>query len=569
MAQGAGTDSEKGAEKPVLPDVAAPTGEGAEKPAVPDVAASTGEGAEKSASADVATLPGKGAEKSVLLGVAALPGKSAEKSASSDVAASSEIFLDAPPEVIDALKAGYEADAWFASEDNTRKLTQVGGLWWTGVPDKPRVYVPSMPALKKGLVRSIHEPPIRGHMGHHKTLKAVGLVYYWPGMSEDVLEHVRSCDSCQRNKGRAGKTPGLLQPLPVPEEPWASVSMDFITQLPKTAGGHDAILVIVDRLTKMARFVPTTTDVGAKGTATLFLKEVFRLFGMPVEIISDRDPRFTGKFFTELCRLLDVKQCLSTAYHPQSDGQTERMNRILEDVLRHYVNPRGTDWEEFLPAVEFAVNNAWQESVRNTPFFLNYGRHPRGPDGQRIVSGVPHARDMRVRLQDALKDAKTCLLAAQSRQKAYANKRRRDLEFQEGDRVLLSTRHAKLATAGCKKLLPKWIGPFKVLARIGEVAYRLELPTHLKWHNVFHVSLLRSYVDGGSVEPPPLPELIEGEVEYVVEKILKHRVVGTGKREKKQYLVKWEGYGPEHNSWEPESHLGRSAEVVQEYWQGL
>jgi hypothetical protein len=231
---------------------------------VSDVAASTEEGAEKSASADVATLPGKGAEKSVLLGVAALPGKSAEKSASSDVAASSEIFLDAPPEVIDALKAGYEADAWFASEDNTRKLTQVGGLWWTGVPDKPRVYVPSMPALKKGLVRSIHGPPMRGHMGHHKTLKAVGLVYYWLGMSKDVPEHVRSCDSCQRNKGRAGKTPGLLQPLPVPEEPWASVSMDFITQLPKTAGGHDAILVIVDRLTKMARFVPTTTDVGIR-----------------------------------------------------------------------------------------------------------------------------------------------------------------------------------------------------------------------------------------------------------------------------------------------------------------
>ena len=132
-------------------------------------------------------------------------------------------------------------------------------------------------------------------------------------------------------------------PAAVPQGPWESVSMDFITQLPKTASGYDAILVVVDRLIKMARFVPTTTDVSAKEIAALFLREVFRMFGMPQELITDRDPRFTGKFFAEVCRLLGVKQCLSTAYHPQSDGQTERMNRVLEDMLRHYVNPRGTD----------------------------------------------------------------------------------------------------------------------------------------------------------------------------------------------------------------------------------
>ncbi len=335
-----------------------------------------------------------------------------------------ELALDAPPEIIDALKAGYEADAWFASDANTRELTMVGGLWWNNVPGEPRVCVPAVPALRKGIIRTLHEPPMRGHMGYHKTLKAVSQVYYRPGMGADVLDVVRSCDSCQRNKSRTGKVPGLLQPLQVPEEPWASVSMDFITQLPKTASGHDAILAIVDRLTKMARFVPTTTDVGSKETAKLLLGEVFRLFCMPNEVVSDRDPRLTGKFFAELCRLLGVKQCLSTAYHPQSDGQTEWMNRILEDVLNHYVNPRGTDWDEFLPAAEFAVNRAWQESVRNTPFFLNYGRHPRGPAGPRVVSGAPHARDLRVRLQEALKDANACLLAAQSRQKAYVDNRR-------------------------------------------------------------------------------------------------------------------------------------------------
>jgi hypothetical protein len=287
---------------------------------------------------------------------------------------------------------------------------------------------------------------------------------------------------------------------------------------------------------------------------------------MPREIVTDRDPRYTGKFFSELCKLLRIKQCMSSAYHPQSDGQTERMNRVLEDMLRHYVNSRGTNWDEFLPAVEFAVNSAWQESVRAVPFFLNYGRYPRGPDGPRVESGVPNARDTRVRLQEALKEAKACLQAAQARQKKYADQRRQPLSFQIGDKVLLSTKHAKLSTVGSKKLLPKWIGPFKVLAKIGSAAYRLELPPSLKWHDVFHVSLLRPYVDSGRVVPPPLPEIIEGETEYVVEQILAHRDVGRGKRTKRQYLVKWEGFGEEYNSWEPVDNLTHCEGAIQEYW---
>ena len=319
---------------------------------------------------------------------------------------------DAPDEVIDALRKGYETDTEVSDEDHRRnKRVKSNGLWWVGIknPHKPRVYVPNVPTLRKGIVASMHDPPTCGHRGVKKTIEAVSQVYAWAGLKEDVMQHVRSCDSCQRNKIRQGKPAGLLQPLQIPEEPWVSVSMDFITQLPKTAKGFDAILVVVDRLTKMARFIPTVTPISAKETADLFLKEVFRLFGMPKEIVSDRDPRFTGKFFTELCRLLGIKQCLSTVYHPQTDGQTERMNRTLEDMLRHYVNPRGTNWDEFLPAVEFAVNSAWQESVRAQPFFLNYGRHPRGPTGPRVESGVPNARDTRIKLQEALSEAKACL----------------------------------------------------------------------------------------------------------------------------------------------------------------
>jgi hypothetical protein len=224
---------------------------------------------------------------------------------------------------VDALKAGYTSEAWLSTEGKSKALMSVNGLWWDGIPDRPRVYVPQVQALRKNIIRTMHDPPIRGHVGYHKTLKAVSQVYYWPKMGEDILEFVRSCDSCQRNKIRGGKPAGLFQPLQIPEEPWSGVSMDFIMQLRMTEKGHDAILVIVDRLTKMTRFVPTTTQVGTKETSELFLKEVFRSFGKPKGIITNRDPRFTGKFFTELCRLLGVKQCMSIACHPQSDGQTE------------------------------------------------------------------------------------------------------------------------------------------------------------------------------------------------------------------------------------------------------
>jgi hypothetical protein len=482
-----------------------------------------------------------------------------------DLSAPPQFSLETTPEIIQGLKQGYADDDWLTRKKDSLVLSQ--GLWWVGVPHQPRVYVPAVAGLRADIICMLHDPPTRGHLGYHKTRKAVEQVFYWPSMGDTILDYVRSCGSCQRNKTQRGKPAGLLQPLPVPEEPWSSVSMDFIVQLPKTSSGHDAILVIVDRLTKMTRFVPCDTEISAKGTATLFFREVFRSFGMPREIISDRDPKFTGKFFIELCRLLDIKQCLSTAYHPQSDGQTERMNRVLEDMLRHYVNPRGDDWDEFLPAVEFAVNSAWQESVKAAPFFLNYGRLPRHPAGPCVQSGVPDARAMRVRLHEALKEAKACLVAAQSRQKAYADTRREPLTLQVGDKVLLSTRHARLSTVGSKKLLPRWIGPFPIVKRIGTVAYKLELPPSLKWHPVFHVSLLRPYEDNGRSVPPPVPEVIQGELEYSVESILGHRDVGAGKRAKRQYLVKWEGYGPEHNSWEPVANLTNCDDALKAYWE--
>jgi hypothetical protein len=313
---------------------------------------------------------------------------------------------------------------------------------------------------------------------------------------------------------------------------------------------------------------------------------VFRLHGVPASIVSDRDPRFTSQFFSELCALLGVSQDMSTAFHPQSDGQTERMNRTLEDMLRHYVSPTQTDWNEHLSMVEFAYNNARQESTQETPFFLNYGFHPlspidlmlrpvrtpqhgdtpaRLPDSRRARRAlardkcddckVPAAGRFSANMQEVWERARACLKAAQARQKRYADEKRSDVSFASGDFVLLSTRNLRLKHAGSSKLAPRWVGPFAVKRAVGSaapVAFELALPPSMGIHPVFHASLLKAYrtPDGHApVAPPPVE--VEGEVEFEVERVLDERF----SKRRKEFLVRWMGCDAAHDTWEPASNM--------------
>ena len=204
-------------------------------------------------------------------------------------------------------------------------------------------------------------------------------------MNRQVAAYVSACDTCQRVKFRRDRPAGLLQPLPIPDRKWQSVSMDYIVELPRTSSGHDAILVFVDRLTKMVHLVATTSEVTAEETAELFVRHVVRLHGTPDELISDRDRRFSSRFFKQLMQLLGVHQRMSTAFHPQTDGQTEVMNRTVEDYLRSFVGPVHDNWDDRLSLAEFAMNNSKSASTGASPFFLNYGEHPRSPH----VHGLP------------------------------------------------------------------------------------------------------------------------------------------------------------------------------------
>ena len=302
--------------------------------------------------------------------------------------------------------------------------------------------------------------------------------------------------------------------------------------------------------------------------AAVFMWQVFRLHGMPSEIVSDRDPRFVSEFWRTVCGMLGVQQSMSTAFHPQSDGQTERANRTLEEMLRHFVNPHQDDWDTKLAACEFAVNSSHQESIGTSPFYLTYGCTPRTPVTIQLEDYSPIASDWVQTVQETLGLARKAMTAAQQRQKAYANLSRREAEHSVGDKVMLNTKNLTLKPTGSRKLWPRFVGPFAITARIGSVAYKLELPPSMgKVHDVFHVSLLEKYRTDGRHQPPPPPVEIDNEIEFEVRTILSHRTRRFGKTgQRTEYLVDWKGYGPEHRTWEPEVNLANAQGVLQAYW---
>ena len=449
-------------------------------------------------------------------------------------------------------------DSWFTNPKNTKGLVKRGPCWYKG----SRLVVPH--ALRNKFMEELHDAPYSGHRGVTKTVDLVQKTGWWPKMRAAVQHHVRTCAVCQAMKSRSVKPGGLLQPLSAPNDRWEAIAMDFITDLPCTKAGYDAILVFVDRLTRMVLFAPCTKDTDAVGTAKLLRDYVFCNHGLPRSIVSDRDSRFTSKVWTELMRLLGTRLDMSSAFHPQTDGLTERYNRVLEEYLRSYVSATYDDWDEWLPMAQFAINNSKQESLNATPFFLNFGRHPRTPASLVTQSDVPGAEEFAASLHAAIQKAKSALTAAQQRQKALADGKRRPVEFSVGEEVALDARHLTLKTTGPNKLLPKYVGPFKVLQKVGKVAYRLELPSTMKCHPVFHVSLLHKYHRDGRTQPHPPPIAVDAEGDwFVVEGVLDHKRVRRGGRWVDRYLVKWAGYGPEHNQWRDAAEL--TPEAIQEF----
>ena len=365
-------------------------------------------------------------------------------------------------------------------------------------------------------------------------------------MKQDVIDYVKGCADCQRMKVNNRPTKAPLQPIyPRPEAmPFETVTLDFIVKLP-VSSGYDSILTITDHdCTKASVFIPCNEEITAEGTAALYLKHVFIHYGLPAKMISDRDPRFTSRFIREICRLTGIERNPSTAYHPRTDGQSERTNQWLETYLRFFTDHQQTNWAAYLPIAQFAHNNWPSDTTRKSPFFLLMGFNPRA-EWTNGISPLPQVTLRLDQLKEARDSAQSLMIKAQ---KSWV-KHRDTPKYKVGDQVWLEGKNLRI-NQPTHKLAPRRYGPFKVIQVMSPVNYRLELPTQWSIHPVFHTDLLTPYREtithGANYQRPP-PDLVDNEEEYEVEAILDSRKFGRGRR--LQYLIKWKGYPDSDNQW--------------------
>src|SRR5919198_2652876 len=413
-----------------------------------------------------------------------------------------------------------------------------------------KIYVPPTSDLRRKIVALNHDSRVAGHPGRWKTLELVSRNYWWPQMSRYIGLYTSTCDLCLRTKVIRQPPTGHLKPLPIPSRRWEVVSVDFIVELPMS-DGHDAIMVVVDHLSKQSHFIPMNTTISAVGATRLFHDHVWKLHGLPKKVISDRGRQFVAEFTQELYRLLGIEPAYSTAYHLESDGQTEQMNQELEQYIRLFVSERQDDWVELLSMAEFQYNNHVHASTHQTPFVLDSGQHPRMGFEPQIPSRMESANEFSHRMKVALEEAQAALVKAKDDMAKYYDRKRLPTPvYKPGDWVYLDASDIS-TTRPSRKLSHRRLGPYKVEKQVSSNAYRLQLPNSMRLlHPVFNVvkltPALPDPIPGRRHTPPPEPELIDGEEEYVVEEILNSQMF----HKKLQYLIKWEGYGIEHNSWE-------------------
>ncbi|GJZ41194.1 putative reverse transcriptase domain-containing protein, partial [Tanacetum coccineum] len=386
-----------------------------------------------------------------------------------------------------------------------------------------RIWIPSVGGVRKLIMDEAHTSRYSVHPGADKMYYDLRDLYWWPGMKRDIAEYVSRCLTCSKIKAEHQKPSGFLQQPEIPEWKWEKITMDFVTKLPKSSSGHDTIWVVVDRLTKSAHFLPIREDYKTEKLAKIYTNEIVARHGVPVSIISDRDGRFTSHLWQAFQEALGTRLDMSTAYHPQTDGQSERTIQTLEDMLRACVMDFGGSWDTHLPLIEFSYNNSYHTSIKCAPFEALYGRKCRSPViwtevGESQLIGpeiVQETTEKIVQIRERLKTAR-------SRQKSYADKRRKPLEFKVGDRVLLKVSPWKgVVRFGKKgKLTPRYVGPFEIVERVGPVAYRLKLPQELSCvHDTFHVSNLKKCLAEPDVQVP-LDEIeIDENLRFVEEPI--------------------------------------------------
>jgi len=403
-------------------------------------------------------------------------------------------------------------------------------------------------ALRRGVISLFHDHVTAGHPGITKTLQLLSQYYWWPNMKTFVTEYIKGCTTCQMTKVNTHPAHPPLFPIFPTENarPFETVAMDFITKLPQS-GGYNTILTVTDTdCSKASIFIPCNEAIDSEGVALLYLNHITPHYGIPHKIISDRDVRFTSKFAAELCKLLHIKQNMSTAYHPQTNGSSERTNQTLKQYLRVFCGTQQNNWHAWLPLAQYTKNSWPSATTKKTPFDLLIGYTPQIHQPTRSSNLPTFEQHL-----SAIKEARNATQEAQRKaQESWIKERPWFTPFKIGTKVWLEGTNLRLPSNITTKLAPRRYGPFMVAAKISNVAYKLSLPPTWKIHDVFHASLLMPYKETDQhgpnfIEPPP--DIIEGEEEWEIEQIIKERTYGQWK--KKQYLVRWKGYLPAHDSW--------------------
>ena len=462
------------------------------------------------------------------------------------------IILKANVDFQNSIKTGYSQDAFFQRiitglTDSTAKVEDKiqsklhqfefkNGLLYF----EDRLCIPSKPeTLRKDILHNTHDSVIGAHVGRNKMYLAISDKFYWPKLRGHVEKYTQSCDTCQCTKLNRQQPAGLLQLMPIPADRWEYVTMDFFTKLPRTARGHTVIMVVLCKLSKKAHFIATTDDVDAPGVARLYLHNVFHFHGIPRFIISDRDPKFTSLFWKSLFEMLGTKLKLSTSDHPQTDGQSERTIQTLEQYLKAVVNYAQDDWDELLSVLEFAYNKGEHSSTGMSPFMVDEGQDPLvlldltrkkeevSAATLEAAARAPAVEEFFENIRSNICFAQEQLKEAQDVQKAYADKKRRDVSYKVRDKVMLPTGYFAKdnnLTRPNAALRQCYMGPYTIKKVISPVVYELEFPAGVRAHPVIHVSKLLRYYDPDKVgrhktEPPPV-EIIDGEEEREVEEIL-------------------------------------------------